>query len=306
MRVFITGATGFVGSAVIQELLAHGHTVLGLSRNEANAKVLAAAGADAHPGSLDDLESLRSGAASCDGTIHCGFKHDFANYQAACDTDRGAIEAIGDAYKGTGKPFIVTSGTLVLKPGTVGTEDDAGVSEGFAALRAPSETLAIGLAGRGVRSMVLRLSPSVHGPGDQGFIAGLIDVARKEGVSAYVGDGAARWPGVYLHDAARLYRLALEKGRAGACYHGVGDEGVPTKEIAEAIGKGLEMPIVSKTPEEAGPAFGFLAFVLTSDNPTSNEKTREELGWRPEGPGLIADIAAGHYFDPSITGKFAL
>ncbi|KAF7981938.1 hypothetical protein HWV62_30717 [Athelia sp. TMB] len=307
MRVFVTGATGFVGSAVIQELLAHEHTVLGLSRNEENSKALVAAGAEAHPGSLDDLESLRSGANSCDGTIHCGFKHDFANFQASCITDRLAIQAIGDVYSGTNKPFIVTSGTMGLSSSDVAilaTEDDAGVPEGMLGMRKASETLAIALAERGVRSMVLRLSPTVHGPGDKGFIASLITIARKNGFSAYIGEGASRWPAVYRPDAARLYRLALEKGKAGVCYHGTGDQGVPTKEIAEAIGKGLDLPVVRKTPEEAGAVFGFLGFVLARDNPTSSEKTKKELGWVPKGPGLIADLAEDHYFDESAKGDY--
>ncbi|KAF7977393.1 hypothetical protein HWV62_4015 [Athelia sp. TMB] len=302
MRVFVTGATGFVGSAVTQELLAHGHTVLGLSRNETNAKALVAAGAEAHPGSLDDLESLRSGAASCDGTIHCAFKHDFTDFQASCDTDRIAVQTIGDVYVGTNKPFVVTSGTMGLSSSgiaTVATEDDASVPEGMLAMRKATETLAIAFSERGVRSMAIRLPPTVHGPGDKGFVAMLITSARKNGFSAYIDEGASRWPAVFRLDAAQLYRLALEKGRAGVRYHATGDQGVPTKEIAEAIGKGLGVPVVSKTKEEAGAVFGFLGFVLPRDNPTSSEKTRRELGWAPEGPGLIADLAEGHYFDES-------
>ncbi|KAF7971156.1 hypothetical protein HWV62_21974 [Athelia sp. TMB] len=309
MRVFVTGATGWVGSAVIPELLAHGHTVLGLSRNEENAKKLAAAGVEAHPGSIDDVESLRLGAASCDGTIHLAFNHDFANFQASCATDRLLIQTIGDVYAGTNKPLVVSSGTLGLSSTAAtaaATEDEVGAPEGMLALRQGSEVLAISLAERGVRSTVIRLSPTVHGPGDKGFIASIVGIARKNGFSAYIGEGASRWPAVYRTDAARLYRLALEKGKAGTRYHATGDQEVSTKAIAEAIGKGLGVPVVSKSPEEAGALFGFLGFALARDNPTSSEKTRKELGWVPEGPGLIADIAEGHYFDESVKGKYVL
>ncbi|KAF7982705.1 hypothetical protein HWV62_26548 [Athelia sp. TMB] len=233
-------------------------------------------------------------------------QHGFDTFEASCDTDRAAIQAIGDAYAGTDKPFIVTSGTLLSDSnGVVGTEDSAGAPEGMLATRRRSEELAVQFAERGVRSMVLRLPPTVHGPGDKGFIPSLISIARKNGFCAYIGEGTSRWPAVYRPDAAQLYRLVLEKGRAGGRYNATGDEGVSTREISDTIGKGLGVPVVSKTPEEARAVYGFLGFVLGRDNPTSSQKTRMELGWQPEGLGLIADLAGGNYFDESVKGIFA-
>lgn len=219
--------------------------------------------------------------------------------------DQLAIAAIGDVYKGTDKPFVVTSVINVVdKHGALATEDDAPNALGFGALRAPAEDLTISLATHGVRATIIRLPPSVHGPGDKAFITSLVGIARKAGVSVFVGDGAARWPAVFRTDVARLYRLALEKGTAGARYNAVGDQGISTKEISEAIGKGLGVPVVSKGPEEAAEVLGpFFAHALQMDGPTSSEKTKAELGWKLEGPGLLADIAAGHYFDPSAEGK---
>ncbi|MBB6634748.1 SDR family oxidoreductase [Cohnella thailandensis] len=292
MRVFVTGATGFIGSAVVRELIDAGHEVVGLARSDNGASALKEAGADVHRGSLEDLDSLRGGASAADGVIHLAFNHDFSNFAASAETDSLAIDAIGSALEGTGKPLVVTSGTLMLKPGTLVTEKDASSQ----ATPRRSEEAAFALVERGVRASVVRLAPSVHGLGDHGFVWSLIGKARDNGVSAYIGDGLNRWPAVHRLDAARLFRLALEKGSAGARYHGVCDEGVPFRDIAAVIGRHLNLPAVSIAPEEAEAHFGWLAFAASADNPASSALTRERLGWRPTHPGLISDLEEGHYF----------
>ena len=293
MKVFVTGATGFIGSAIVRELIGAGHQVLGLARSDAGAKSLIAAGAQAHRGTLEDLESLRSGAAMSDGVIHTAFIHDFNNYAPAAEADRRAIETLGAALAGSDRPFIVTSGTLVVqRQGPLATEQDA-CNPSFP--RKSEEAVAT-LASRGVRVEVLRLSPSVHDKGDHGFVPALIGIARKKRVSAYIGDGHNRWPAVHRLDAARLYRLALEKGSARANYHGVADEGVPTRDIAEVIGRRLNLPVVSKSREEAGGHFGWIAPFFGVDCPASSAQTQQQLGWRPIHPGLIADVEK-HYFE---------
>lgn len=293
MRVFVTGATGFIGTAVVRELIDAGHRVLGLARSDAAAKSLIAAGADVHRGSLDDLESLRAGAIAADGVIHTAFIHDFSNYGPAAEADRRAIESLGNALAGSDRPLIVTSGTLLAqRQGPLATEEDAHDPN----FPRKSEDAAVALAARGVRASVVRLPPSVHGNGDHGFVPHLIGVARENGVSAFIGDGLNRWPAVHRLDAAHLYRLALEKGNAGATYHGVADEGVPTREIAEAIGRGLKLPVVSKSQESAADHFGWIARFFGIDGPASSTQTQQQLGWRPIQAGLIADLNAGHYF----------
>lgn len=292
MRVFITGATGFVGSAIVQELIGARHHVIGLARSDANAAALTAAGAEVHRGSLEDLDSLRRGAAAADGVIHTGFIHDFTNYGRSAEADRRAIETFGSVLAGTNKPLVVTTGTLLVAPGRVATEDDAPDSK-FARV---SEPTGLAFVSQGVRVSIMRLPASVHGDGDHGFVPVLIDIARTHGASAYIDDGANRWPGVHRLDAARLYRIALEQAPAGTKLHAVADEGVPTREIAEVIGRRLGLPVVSKTGDAVVAHFGWMARFFGVDAPTSSARTRERFGWQPTQAGLLADIDRPSYF----------
>ena len=301
MRVFLTGATGFIGSAIVRELIDAGHQVLGLARSDAAAKSLTAAGAQVHRGALEDLESLRSGAATADGVIHTAFIHDFNNYGPAAEADRRAIETLGTELAGSARPFVVTSGTLLLqRRGPLATEEDK-ADPNFP--RKSEDALA--LVSRGVHSIVLRLPPSVHGDGDHGFVPALINIARQKGASAYIGDGTNHWPAVHRFDAAHLYRLALEKGSAGACYHAIADEGVRVRDIAEVIGRRLSLPVVAKSPEEAADHFGWMAHFLAIDSPASSAQTQKQLGWKPTHSSLIADLDGGSYFEVAKEGSAA-
>ncbi|HSZ48820.1 MAG TPA: SDR family oxidoreductase [Streptosporangiaceae bacterium] len=299
MRVFVTGASGHVGSALIPELLGAGHEVVGLARSDTSAAALAAAGVAVHRGDLDDLAGLRQAAAAADGVIHLAFKHESmvtGDYAGAADADLKALNALADALAGTGKPLVSTSGTLLLAQaaaGRTGTETDAAES----GPRIDSENAVIAFAGRGIRSSVVRLPPTVHSSLDHhGFIPTLIAIARDKGVSGYVGDGSNRWPAGHTLDAAHLYRLALESAPAGSRLHAVGDEGVQFREIAEVIGRRLGVPAVSIPAADAGEHFGFLGALVSIDNPTSSRLTQELLGWKPEHPGLIEDLEEDHYF----------
>jgi nucleoside-diphosphate-sugar epimerase len=301
MRVFITGASGHIASAVIPELLGAGHEVIGLARSDASAAAVEALGAKVHQGSLDDPAGLREAAAASDGVIHLAFKHDemhAGNFGAAIGADLRAKEAMGQALAGTGKPFVGVSGTLALVLGGLegtGTEADAA----GAGPQADGENAVLALAGRGVRSSVVRLPPTVHSSLDhRGYIPALIGIARAKGRAGYVGDGSNRWPAVHTLDAARLLRLAVEAAPAGSRLHAVADEGVPFREIAATIGRHLDVPAVSIPPEEAEGYFGFLAMFVSLDNPASSALTRELLGWQPAHPGLLDDLGQGHYFQP--------
>jgi nucleoside-diphosphate-sugar epimerase len=309
MRVFVTGASGWIGSAVVPELIGAGHQVTGLARSDASAAALTAAGAEVRLGTLDDLDSLRSAASAADGVIHLAFKHDIAfsgDFQGAADADGRAIETFGEALAGSGRPFVIASGTLGLTPGRVATERDGLALDpahatlfGGAQTRLANAHMTLSLASRGVRSSVVRLPPTVHGDGDNGFLATVVGIARAKGVSGYIGDGSNRWPAVQRLDAGHLFRLALEKAPPGSVLHAIADEGVPIRAIAEVIGRHLDLPVVAISPEDSGEHFAWLAGFLATDSPASSALTRELLGWHPTHPGLIDDLDKGHYFESS-------
>jgi nucleoside-diphosphate-sugar epimerase len=309
MRIFVTGASGWIGSAVVPELIGAGHQVVGLARSDASAEALTAAGAEVRRGTLDDLDSLRDAAAASDGVIHLAFKHDLAfsgDFQGAADADRRAVETFGEALAGSDRPFVLASGLLGLRPGHVASEQDGHDSHSAVAAfgggpRARWETaeLTLALASQGVRSSIVRLPPTNHGDGDNGFMATLVSIAREKGASGYVGDGANRWPAVHRLDSARLFRLALEHAPAGSTLHAAAEEGVPIRDVAEVIGRHLEVPVVSVSPEDAGEHFTWLGGFIGLDAPASSALTRELLGWQPTQPGLIDDLDQGHYFQPA-------
>ncbi|MFD6530589.1 SDR family oxidoreductase [Streptomyces sp. NPDC060184] len=310
MRVFVTGASGWIGSAVVPELIAAGHQVVGLARSDASAAALTKAGAEVRHGSLDDLEVLREATAESDGVIHLAFKHDLAfsgGFDAATEADRRAIDTLGEALAGSGRPLVIAAGILGLAPGRVATEEDgqptgrAGGAGTEAAASGPAGRLAnshaaLAFADRNVRASVVRLPPTVHGDGDHGFLAAVVAIAREKSVSGYVADGAARWPAVHRDDAARLFRLALENAPAGSTLHAIGDQGVPIRAVAEVIGEHLGVPVASVAPADAAAHFTWLADLLALDSPASADRTRALLGWRPTGPGLLDDLGEGHYF----------
>ena len=306
MRVFVTGASGWIGSAVVPELIAAGHEVSGLARSDDSAAALTAAGVQVHRGTLDDLDVLRDAAAASDGVIHLAFKHDIAftgDFEGAADADRRAVETFGDVLAGSDRPFVIASGTLGAAPGRLATERDGhGFNPALAAhgpgpqARAATAELVLSMAARGVRSSVMRLPPTNHGEGDNGFMAALIAMARANGNSGYIGDGVQPLAAVHRLDSARLFRLALENAPAGSTLHAVADEGVPIRDIAEVMARHLDVPLVSIPAEKAGERFGFLAGFIGLDAPASSALTRELLGWQPTQPGLIEDLDKGHYF----------
>jgi nucleoside-diphosphate-sugar epimerase len=305
MHVFVTGGTGQTGPAVVAELVAAGHTVTGLARSDAAAARLESVGATPHRGCLDDLDSLRGGAEAADGVLHMAYGGDYADPDDLIRRDRAAIDALGQALAGSGKPFVSTSGTLVTKAGRVSTEQDAPDPDSVAAFRIAGEQACLAFAGQGVRSSVVRLAPTVHGPRDHGFIPALIAAARRAGVSAYVGDGANRWPAVHRDDAARLFRLALEKAPAGSVLHGAGESAVTIRSIAEQIARVLGVPTASLTLEQAAEHLGnpFLARFFSLDVPVSSEHTRALLGWVPQRPTLLEDLRTGDYFTPEASRR---
>lgn len=295
MRVFVTGATGFVGSAIVKELIAAGHQVLGFARSDLSANALLAAGAEVHRGDLTDLNSLRSGTASSDGVIHAGFIHDFARFKEVCEVDKLAIETIGAELVGSDRPFLVTSGTALVSPGSLATEDVIPVP-GVSVHPRMSEEAADAVAALGVRVSVIRLSPSVHDNGDQGFVPMLINIAREKGVSAYIGEGLNRWTAVHRLDAAHLYRLALENATPGTRFHGVAEEEISFKSIAETIGEELNIPVVSLSPTAAAEHFGWFNSFAGIDCPASSMVTQKSLNWLPKQIKLLADMKQGNYF----------
>ncbi|MDH6710892.1 nucleoside-diphosphate-sugar epimerase [Kitasatospora sp. MAA19] len=300
MRIFVTGASGWIGSAVVPELIDAGHRVTGLARSEASAAALAAGGAEVVRGTVDDLDVLRDAAAASDGVIHLAFKHDIAftgDFRGAAEADRLAVDTFGDVLAGSDRPFVLASGLIGFKPGQLVTERDMPAVDGSPfSIRAATAEATLALAARGVRSSVVRLSPTCYGEGDNGFLATLVAIARAQGVSGYIGDGANRWPAVHRLDAARLFALAVDKAPAGSVLHGVAGEGVPIRDIAEVVGRHLDVPVVSVAPEAAAEHFAWLGAVLALDLPTSSALTRELLDWRPTRPGLLDDLDRGHYF----------
>ncbi|MGW4733015.1 SDR family oxidoreductase [Streptomyces shenzhenensis] len=307
MRIFVTGASGWIGSALVPELIGAGHQVVGLARSDASAAALTAAGAETVRGTIDDLDVLASVAAASDAVVHLAFKHDIAfsgDFQGATDADRRAADTLGDALAGTDRPFVLASGLAGLKPGQMATERDMPTLDGSqAALRGATAMAVLGLASRGVRSSVVRLAPTCHGDGDKGFMAALVAIARARGVSGYLGDGANRWPAVHRLDAARLFRLAVEKAPAGTVLHGVAEEGVAIRDVAEVIGRHLEVPVAAVAPEAAAEHFAWLGGFLGLDAPTSSTLTRELLDWQPTHPGLLDDLDKGHYFHTPATAS---
>ncbi|MCQ6247962.1 SDR family oxidoreductase [Streptomyces malaysiensis] len=305
MRIFVTGASGWIGSALVPELIDAGHQVIGLARSDSSAAALTAAGAEVVRGTLDNLDVLGTATAAADGVIHLAFKHDIAftgDYQGAAEADRRAVDTFADALAGTDRPFVLASGLVGLKSGQVSTERDMPTVNGTpASLRSATATAARALASRGVRSSVVRLSPTCHGEGDNGFMAHLVATARAKGVSGYLGDGDQRWPAVHRLDAARLFRLAVEKAPAGAVLHGVAEEGIALRDIAEVIGRHLDVPTASVAPEAAAEHFTWLSDFVALDSPASNALTRELLDWRPTHPGLLEDLDKGHYFHTPAT-----
>ena len=318
MRVFVTGATGFIGFAIVKELLSAGHQVTGLARSEISGKKLVAAGARVQIGSVEDLDGLRRAASAADGAIHTAFYHKISHIPlglrlrvflggapggivqrflaAAVATDRRALEAIAGSLSGTDRPLVATFGTLAMHPGRLATEDQAHDPDFFGAARAETENTLKTLASQGVRTSAIRLAPIVHGPGDHGFAPQLIQIARKKRQSAYVGDGLNRWPSIHQRDAARLFRLALEDGKPGGTYHGVAEEGIPFRDIAATIAQRLDVPTISKSPADAAKHFGFLAPFISIDNPTSSHLTEQRLGWSPIECALLSDLQDGDYF----------
>jgi nucleoside-diphosphate-sugar epimerase len=296
MRVFVTGAPGFIGSAVLEELLKKGHTVLGLARSDASAEKVSNTGAEVHRGDIEDLESLKSGARAADGVIHLAFIHDFDNFVRGCEVDQAAIQAMAEAMEGTNKPLVIASGLMLLPPGKVSDENTEPNWDFPMAIRGKAETLTTKLSHeKNIRGSSVRLSPTVHGKGDKGFITMLGNFAKKAGFITRVGDGKSHWPAVARSDAASLFVLALEKGKAGAVYHGAAEEGVEMNEIWEAISKRINLPVETKSIEEAQQAVGFFAHAIGLDVMASSEKTQKELGWIPKGLGLIADIEANYF-----------
>ncbi|MBK3567986.1 SDR family oxidoreductase [Streptomyces sp. MBT62] len=298
MRVFVTGASGWIGSAAVEELLAAGHEVVGLARSDTSAASLGAKGAQVRRGDLDDLDSFRKGAAAADAVLHLANKHDFTNPAVSNQAERAAVQAIGDVLTGSGRPFLLASGVAGLAQGRVATESDRSPFHGLQSPRGGSENLALDFVDRGVNTVSVRFAPTVHGDGDHGFIATLVAIAREKGVAGYVGDGTNRWPAVHRSDAARITRLGLEKAPAGTLLHAVSEEGVPTREIAQAIGRGLGVPVTSIAPQDAHKHFGWIGRFFAMDILASSTRTQELLGWAPSGPSLIQDLDAGSYFRP--------